>query len=83
MAAVTNSRIPGVIRRTQFSVQVDSVSISQPVDPGRLRSTQLRSAASAEIAPALLAEVVGVSVGTVFKWTTHHGGNSANYAAGR
>jgi hypothetical protein len=43
----------------------------------------LRSAASAEIAPALLAEVVGVSVGTVFKWTTHHGGNSANYAAGR
>ena len=38
---------------------------------------------SAEMAPALLAEVAGISPGTAVKWTTLHGGNWASYAGGR
>jgi len=52
------------------------------IDPRRMRGAALAQL-SAEMAPALLAEVVGVSAATAVKWTTLHGGNWAGYAAGR
>jgi len=52
------------------------------IEPRRMRGAALAQL-SAEMAPALLADVVGVSPGTAVKWTTLHGGNWTEYAAGR
>jgi hypothetical protein len=52
------------------------------IEPRRMRGAALAQL-SAEMTPAVLADVVGISPGTAAKWTTLHGGNWANYAAGR
>jgi hypothetical protein len=52
------------------------------IEPRRMRGAALAQL-SAEMAPAVLADAVGISPGTAVKWTNLHGGNWASYAAGR
>ncbi|MDQ6839947.1 MAG: hypothetical protein M3137_16875 [Actinomycetota bacterium] len=52
------------------------------IEPRKMRGAALAQLSS-EMAPAVLADVVGISPGAAVKWTTLHGGNWTRYAAGR
>lgn len=52
------------------------------IEPRKMRGAALAQLSS-EMAPAVLADIVGISPGAAVKWTTLHGGDWARYAAGR
>lgn len=63
---------------TNLSNRLRSIGI----EPRKMRGAALAQLSS-EMAPAVLAHIVGISPGAAVKWTTLHGGNWSRYAAGR
>jgi hypothetical protein len=52
------------------------------IEPRKMRGAALAQPSS-EMAPAVLADIVGIGPGAAVKWTALHGGNWTSYAAGR